>query len=738
MNLQNVKLAVWFLPILGALALFANVVVADGGEGLLFEETKPSELEQVADSPAPDSDPTMAQGVGPAIDIWYGTSQVFGQHGNPQRWISILGRVSDGDGVKSLKYSLNGGQQEALSIGPDGRRLASKGDFNVEIHRDRLRSGLNNVLLTARDKQGNRSSKTVALRYEEGNVWPVPYAIDWSKVSDIQDAAQVVDGLWEISPGGIRTTVRGYDRLLAIGDVTWTDYEVTVPFTVHSRGKSGAPGVGILMRWKGHTDDPVPGWQPNSGWYPLGALGWYRWYDSGARKFHIYGNQKRLLASTSNLKLRLNKRYLMKMRVETTPGQGSIYRLKMWRAGKAEPAGWTLKGKDSRNAPLNGSLLLVAHQVDVTFGDVQVRPVGRQHALDTGVEGEGRVSMETDSGAYAGSERIRLTPLLADGWVFEGWSGSDAGDLVDNGDGTWSLEMDKDRSVAATFGTGCHSLSVSTVPAGTGSVQSSPPPNCGSGGYTTGTQVHLLADPGPGYVLGHWSGSLSGRAGEAVLDVTGDMFVTANFLSSALVYEEGFEGYELGTDPDGWHDTGARNSMSQDDSLFQVYTLDENRVFGTQSTRSNIHSHYVGPGSQGWTSYRFMGRMMISEAAGGIGVTIYSKYPDRDAYYRLRRHGTGTFRLAPHPHRILTLKGDTDTGVKPQPNVWYWFVMEVQPGAKDTEIRVKVWADGTPEPEGWQAVAHHRGRRQLPSGRIGVWSYAEGSKYWDDILVAGY
>jgi len=48
-----------------------------------------------------------------------------------------------------------------------------------------------------------------------------------------------------------------YDRLIAMGDMTWDDYEVTVPITMHGIAPSGYasssnnPIVGILMRWTG-------------------------------------------------------------------------------------------------------------------------------------------------------------------------------------------------------------------------------------------------------------------------------------------------------------------------------------------------------------------------------------------------------------------------------------------------------------------------------------------------------
>jgi len=47
----------------------------------------------------------------------------------------------------------------------------------------------------------------------------------------------------------------------------------------------------------------------------------------------------------------------------------------MWPLGQAEPAAWGITYVTS-TPPAAGSLLLVAHHLDVTFGDVVVVPVG--------------------------------------------------------------------------------------------------------------------------------------------------------------------------------------------------------------------------------------------------------------------------------------------------------------------------------------------------------------------------
>ena len=54
----------------------------------------------------------------------------------------------------------------------------------------------------------------------------------------------------------------------------------------------------------------------------------------------------------------------------------------------------------------------------------------------------------------------------------------------------------------------------------------------------------------------------------------------------------------------------------------------------------------------------------------GIGVTLYSDYPNSDAYYRLRQYGDRSFHIAPHPDGTIFCLGDRDTGVRPRVNHW--------------------------------------------------------------------
>jgi hypothetical protein len=314
---------------------------------------------------------------GPSIDVWYGAEQGFGAWGIPQPAVNIVGNVSDPDGVASLTGSLNHGAALALRQGPNTRRLAQAGDFNADLLYDDLDAGANQLLLRAVDGLGNVSLTLVTVNRTADNVCPLPHTINWGQVATINSVAQVVDGLWMLEADGVRPAVMAYDRLIVVGDLTWQDYEVTVPITVHALNPGGyaapsfGPGVGILCRWPGHSND---GSQPWQGIYPLGGIGLYRWTTTGSF-FQIYGNNGVILATAPQADvLEIGVSYLFKVRVQTA-GSVVTYRLKVWPVTDTEPTSWKLTGNQSvAKDPGNGSVVLLAHHVDATFGDVVIVP----------------------------------------------------------------------------------------------------------------------------------------------------------------------------------------------------------------------------------------------------------------------------------------------------------------------------------------------------------------------------
>ncbi|MBW3578476.1 MAG: DUF1349 domain-containing protein [Actinobacteria bacterium] len=326
----------------------------------------------------PDATFTTDPDSNPVIDLWHGPERSFGSPGRSQLWINILGNVFDGDGIAALSFTLNGGASRALSMGPDNRRLSESGDFNVEIGYDELLPGANQVAISAADALGNTSTAVVNVHYESGLVASLPHSVDWT-AGPLDQLAQIVDGRWTVADDGtIRTAQLGYDRLITLGDLSWRNYEVQVPVTVHGFGPgaysylSGAPLVGLALRWQGHSRrDTNDTSQPRYYWWPTGALGWYRWYETKPRA-ELLGNEDSPKAS-QGMHLDLGTAYILRAQVQDTP-TGTAYRLKLWAANELEPASWTVAIEDD-NSPATGSVGLIAHHVDVTFGHVVVTPL---------------------------------------------------------------------------------------------------------------------------------------------------------------------------------------------------------------------------------------------------------------------------------------------------------------------------------------------------------------------------
>jgi uncharacterized repeat protein (TIGR02543 family) len=384
----------------------------------------------------------------PSITIWYENSLQFGQLGNPQERVDILGNVSDPDGsIRSLTYQLNGGSIISTSVGPDSRRLARRGDFVVALPISSLRSGSNSVVITATDNSGGVRSKTVSFNYTANRVWPMPYSVRWGSAGSIHNVAQVVDGLWNITSNGVRISQVGYDRVIAIGDVNWTDYEVLVPITIHSftpdpNNTNDAGGVGIITRWQGHIGSS----NPPDGWTRLGAYGYY---SNRLKTLALRMNET--VVHTQSFNFNFGRTYMFKMRAETVSG-GGRYSLKVWEQGKPEPS-WNdsafssiVNRVDTDNDLVRGSVLLVAHRADATFGDVTICPLNATYNLNVSVNGSGRVDKQPNKTTYQCAEGVTLTAVPASGWAFTGWTG----DITSTAN-PLSFNMTKAHNITANF-----------------------------------------------------------------------------------------------------------------------------------------------------------------------------------------------------------------------------------------------------------------------------------------------
>lgn len=322
---------------------------------------------------------------------WAGEPLRFGGLGIAQPDVNVLGRVVDPDGIASITYSVNGGEPVTMGLGTTActvgvsctRRLALDGDFNADIPATLLRPGPNTISIRAVDNRFNVGTIDVPVIYEPGRVWPMPYTVDWAASNDLHELAQPIDGRWHVQDATLRIDEIGYDRLLAVGDQSWTSFEAEVPITIEAwdpagyAAPSGGPGIGFIPHWNGHLQ--VGTTQPKYGFGgQLGALVWYRYRnDVNAERLEIRDSNAALVAEDlTGIRLAVGTTYVFKLRAEAgRGGAGPTYSLKVWPQGSPEPAGWQIKTALPPGSPSQGSLALVAHHVKARFGRLSVRQV---------------------------------------------------------------------------------------------------------------------------------------------------------------------------------------------------------------------------------------------------------------------------------------------------------------------------------------------------------------------------
>jgi hypothetical protein len=320
------------------------------------------------------------------------TRPEFGPAGVPQRWVNIPGRICGGGGPVSAWWRLNGGDPRVLGLGPDATRLPESGDFNVEAGVEHLVRGINTIEVIAEDLSGIRRSHLVDFLFEPPTA-PLPphLEIDADRCGSIYAFGQPVDGDWMLGRHGARCATMGYDRLLAFGDRSWTDYEFVAEVTIHGFDESHpgyphamGPGVGFLTRWTGHHED---GLQPRVEWRPCGVLGWYRFGRDRADSIRDYrlcmnaGDTSAPCLSglvaedTSGFRIGIGVPHFFRMRVKSQSGKTARYSLRVWACDSPEPREWNLHATGLACENGRGSILFVCHHADASVKRMRVHPV---------------------------------------------------------------------------------------------------------------------------------------------------------------------------------------------------------------------------------------------------------------------------------------------------------------------------------------------------------------------------
>ncbi|MEM7330567.1 MAG: hypothetical protein AAF490_00655 [Chloroflexota bacterium] len=460
-------------------------VPTDGGSSdkPAFDGGSPVESTLITPSSVDTSIYPQAIDAAPVVVVWYEDELVFGENGNPQNWVNILGNVSGAAPNRiELEYKLNGsGGFKDLSIGGDKRRLGAVGDFNIELDIDDLIDGDNTIQIRATNTEPNpdqTANYNYSFTYSAGNSASMNYTIDWSTVDNIHDVAQVVDGQWTInndgtlSPNNVSTgdPELYYDRTVAFGDMSWTDYEVTVPLTIHGvdpagwNNPSNGPGVGLIFRWNGHYQEDDE--QPRTGWHEVGGLGWFRWAgtstnpeaglqligwsrDDPGDNNDNYPGGGNVIASNDDIVPVEDQEYIMKMNVATTSA-GDVYRMRVWKSNLPEPSEWHMEGLvDDPDAFDSGSVILVSHHVDVSFGDVTVEPLTDiRQTITFAPSANGGFVTNPNTPDFAFGSEVQVTAVPEPGYEFVSWGGDLSGT-----ENPATLEMSEDYTVSAIFQT---------------------------------------------------------------------------------------------------------------------------------------------------------------------------------------------------------------------------------------------------------------------------------------------
>ncbi len=212
--------------------------------------------------------------------------------------------------------------------------------------------------------------------------WPMPYTASWTSAASISQQAQIIEGQWVYDGKGIRPAATGFDRLVTLGDMHWANYDVTAEMTFNSFDLSrpivGAT-AGLVFGWQGHT-----AWgQPHFG-HPSGGACDYGWdRTQGLYRLELTyspGPANDTTLATTLMDLTPGLVYKMRFR-ESDLGTGATrYSCKVWPKGSPEPSKWALETDTpywaGETGTHPGAVILLAHNTDVTFGDVTVAPAG--------------------------------------------------------------------------------------------------------------------------------------------------------------------------------------------------------------------------------------------------------------------------------------------------------------------------------------------------------------------------
>lgn len=518
------------------------------------------------------------------------------------------------------------------------------------------------------------------------------------------------------------------DSLFAIGADTQGSYLNTdsALSNIHSHlGSDYGSAYELSGRMRGTAPNSAFGVTAFSDYPNSDSYYRFRRYDNQPFELSPHGTAFTSGTTQTALVAAPNQWYRFRLQVEDVGAQTEV-RAKVWADGDVEPAGWQVEAVDASATRLSsGKVGVWTHSVGSKhFDELAVFDLGSNPPttpITTSAVGNGTVVLQPDQPLYVPGSSVQLTANPDSGWAFQNWSG----DVSDTANPLTVVVGSTPLNISATFEEAVitqHPITLQTIGAGSVSLNPDQPL------YDLGSVVTATAIPDADWAFSGWSGDIVSSSNPLDIQVPGDLNLTATFVDVTGIQD--FENAAIGADPVGWVDTAPNNSLAIDDSLFKVAS-EGNQFLATASTATNVHSHYTGVDAPAG-GYRYTGRMRMTDADGGMGVTFFSQFPDAPAYYRLRRYFDNDFHISPLGTSVT---GNAFTGVTPVENQWYRFSVEVEDDGARTNVRANVWPDGSAEPGSWQVEVFDDSSTRLTSGTIGVWGFFDGGKHYDDLQV---
>ncbi len=149
---------------------------------------------------------------------------------------------------------------------------------------------------------------------------------------------------------------------------------------------------------------------------------------------------------------------------------------------------------------------------------------GVAYTLSVDSNGNGSVTLNPAGSNYAPGTQVTMTPTPQTGNQFNGWTGGDASDIVDEGSGVYSIVMNGDKSVTADFIPMQFTLAINIE--GNGSIIKNPDNTY----YNYNQEVILTAVPETGHTFVNWTGDVT-ESDNTTITVTMDesKSITAHF-----------------------------------------------------------------------------------------------------------------------------------------------------------------------------------------------------------------